>query len=296
MSLRSLWYTFLAAVALAAALFTSVWFSKHWNDPDLQSVVVDFAVACLPVGLSILIAFVPDLRRAHMAWRIGIITIGLIWSVLLARQQHLSRQTAVATQKQAVMSAVSESNLHSDQQIAAVRKDLQDVTKQISGTLRSLSSQVSKTESDLSGSISKVGVPQPKYAQLQFSFWNNSKLPMLIQELRPDNDGSFSADFTVTNISDTAATSAEIWVQVCDQCVFAAEPNGFDKPTGTPENARHKMFAALNPGVSLEKMTVKVKPSQPFIQFSDISLGLRYSCATCGKIGDQQILRINVTR
>jgi hypothetical protein len=93
-------------IAAALALFYA------WIERDNPK-FINYAVAFVPVALSILVAFVPDLRRAHMAWRVGIIATGAIWSLLLLQQQLQS----AGEQEKAIASALKEANDHSDKQL-----------------------------------------------------------------------------------------------------------------------------------------------------------------------------------
>ena len=97
---------------------------------------------------------------------------------------------------------------------------------------------------------------------------------------RPDADGIYTVTFAVTNISDAPANAGEIWVYICDQCTWAAEPNGFDKPPGLVEQARHKAFQLLNPGVSLADLTIKFEIAGGPFAYTD--LAFNYSWSTYG--------------
>ena len=158
-------------------------------------------------------------------------------------------------------------------------------------TERDLETQLTKTGSDINTSIGKVGTAPVKYAQLQFSLYgtDTSKFPIITETLSPDENGAFSVDFTATNVTDVSATGGDLWVILCDDCVFTKEPQGFDKSAGTTETMRHKKFGDLNPGVSVEKMTVEFKASR---KFASILIGFRYSCATCVKIATLQSIAI----
>jgi hypothetical protein len=290
MSLRNVWYSFLSSCLLAASFLGGSWLYRHWNDPDMEIVLVNFFVACIPFLVTLFVWFVPDLRKVRMAWRVAIMGLGLIFSLLVARQQVLTLRASKADQLVA-LKAVDKSVEHTDRQISRVENQLQDSTTKINDRLNTLSGQVSKSETDLNGSISKVGVPVPKYAQLQFSFWSEdaSKMPLVANTVTPDLEGVLSVDFTVTNISDTAATQVDLWVVLCDQCLFAKEPEGFDRPKGTNERIRHKLLVLLNPGVSLEKTTLDVKTTG---FYSLVLLAFKYSCTTCGNSPPAQTLKV----
>jgi len=221
--------------------------------------------------------------------------IGVGFSWMLWKQQRLSVEVTKRDQQSAVQAAVRQSNDHSDEQIAGVRKDVHTETQTLDEKMKGLSSQVAATETHINGAIHNVVVPSPQYAKLQFSLFPDStvSLPLTTESLAPDKDGVFTVDFTVTNISETtAARGADLWVFVCTQCKIVEEPQGFDRPNGLPESERHKVFQNLNPGVSLEKMTVKLKLVEPYQAFL---ISFKYSCETCGKMTAAQDLKVLTT-
>jgi hypothetical protein len=270
------------------------WCVIHKDDQDFDLALINYAVAWLPFAISILVAFVPDMRRAHIAWRSLVILAGLGYSFLLFKQQYLAMDASHKDQRAAIAEAVSKSNAHSDQKIESVRDQLKEQSQRMEGKLEGLSGQITKSESELTGSIGKVSVPPIRYAQLQFSFYSSStqNMPVLVEGVKPGKDGDFTLDFFVTNIADeVTAKSGEIWIVICDECVFAKEPEGFDKPAGSNEATRHKLFGSLNPGVTLAKMTIEVKLN---LRSQAFQVAFKYSCETCGKMKDWQKLTVQV--
>lgn len=261
----------------------------YWSDIRL----VNFLAAWIPFVLSILLAFVPEhtmTRPKKYLWRSGVIAVGFIWSVVLWHQQVVADNTAKQDQARIVSQAVSESNQHSDGKIGQVEGDLQSTRADLEARIDKVPQLLTKTESDLNSSISKVGTAPVKYAQLQFEIFDpTASVPRMSQTISPDDNGVYTLDFGVTNVSDTAASSGEIWVHICDQCAFSEEPNGFDRPNGLDERSRHKLFQNLNPGVSLERMTIKFKIAGGPFAFTDVFFN--YSCASCGKIAPPQSIR-----
>jgi hypothetical protein len=202
-------------------------------------------------------------------------------------------EAARRDQEQVVNSAVEQSNRHSDQKIGEVKNNLEATKTDLGGRIDKLPNLISKSESDLSSTINNIAVPPVKQAKLQFSFFspNTSKMPIVSQELYPDENGVFSLEFGVTNISDTVAANGEIWIFVCDQCLFAEDPQGFDKPEGSLAATRHTKFQILNPGVSVD---IKVKVKLVGGPYRFFVVGMRYSCALCGKLQDVQSVKITV--
>ncbi len=140
-------------------------------------------------------------------------------------------------------------------------------------------------------------MPEPKKAELTFSLWQGSmeyrEAPILSEVVNPDKNGYFPVDFTFTNPSETPAELVDYWLYVCVSCSFATEPVGFDKPTGSSENARHKSIPLVNPGTSVEITTILVRVPKEARTFV---IGFRYSCKTCGNMKAQQQATISKPR
>jgi hypothetical protein len=203
--------------------------------------------------------------------------------VLLGWKDYLDLQTYRRDQQVAINQAVNSANQHSDQQIGAVRTDVEDVKQDLKKTANDLAGQLAKTGSDIDTNISKVGTVPVKYAQLQFrAFDLSSETPKTDEFVGLDANGVYTVDFTATNISDTATGPVDIWVTICKQCSFAEQPAGFDQPQGISDFERHKMVPTLNPGVTFEKMTIKLKISGGPFAWTDVFFN--YSCAQCGTI------------
>jgi len=69
------WSAFVLICVALAAFFLFL----YWNNPHF----VNLAAVLLPTAFSLLLAFVPDLRKAHLFWRLGIVVLGLIGSAVL---------------------------------------------------------------------------------------------------------------------------------------------------------------------------------------------------------------------
>jgi hypothetical protein len=291
MSYRIPIWVAVGAVTLCAIAWLCEGIYFYWHDVRL----VNFLAAWIPFVLSTLIAFVPEREMSTLKkylWRSGVIGVGFAWSVVLWHQQVVMDEVTKVDQTRIVTQAVTQSNIHSDEQIAGVRKDFQSESATLDEKIKGLSGQLSSTETHISGSISKIILPDPQYAKLQFSFYSTmGDFPLTTISSSPDKDGVFSVDFYAKNTSDTTATKqADMWLYVCDDCSVVEAP-GFDQPKGLEEHARHKMVPNLNPGVAYEKMTLRVKPKHPFPFFD---LGFRYACEFCGKIKDAQIMKVLV--
>jgi hypothetical protein len=271
----------------------------YWNDARL----INFLAAWIPFVLSLLLAFIPEskmTRTKKYLWRGSVITVGLVWSVVLWRQQIIMDIATQQEQQRIVTSAVNQSNQHSDQQIGKIRSDVQGVKTDIQDIRKDVENRIdqsiTKSTSTLNESIGKINKPiPPELARLRFSLYvqsaTDSELPVLTRTINRDQNGNVPVDVYFTNISETAAESVDIWLYVCDLCSFVSDPPGFDRPQGINEHARHRFIPLLNPGTSFEKTTVLVKPSEQIAMFA---VGFRYSCKVCGKITDYQVVKVSV--
>jgi hypothetical protein len=263
---------------IAAIVFLAIWFPRHSHDPDLWPKTVNFFVAWLPFAMSVFIAFIPDLERLgnkmRIASRVAIVVVGLIYSVFLWQQQSLTLDASRVSQR----GAIQTSNKHTDDQIDALKKALQKDLKETGDKLADL---VSKGTSTLGESIGKVkpGAP-PELAKLQFSYDVTlfEEFPLVVKSMRPQTDGTFTIDFMVGNISNVPAKNGDIWVQICNRCKYAKEPDGFAKRSGSDEQIRHKNFQLINGGAFLEKMTVEINVPPEVGRFET---AFEYACETC---------------
>ena len=303
---------FFAAILVALG----IWLWLHWSDPDRDFRLTNFVAAFYPFPLSVFIAFLPDMERSERlrpVWRSGIVVLGAVYSLILWHQQSVNLAASRQDQNTVVATAVNNANAHTDQQISDVKKDMNGLSgkvekindnlqksadhsdKQIADLRGAVSESLSKTEASLNKSISGIAIPSEKKAELVFSLWTESatlKTPVLSLPLSPDSAGVFEVPFTVGNPTANAVRNADVWIDICDGCIFAEEPEGFQKTTGTAERTRTRTVN-INPGTNLPKMILKVKLSQPF---SGFDIALRYSCDICGNLLDRprQIARVEV--
>ncbi|MGB6265172.1 MAG: hypothetical protein WBF56_05450, partial [Candidatus Acidiferrales bacterium] len=237
----------MGAVILCPILvhFGRVWIPKMWGDLRF----VNYFVAFIPTILSILFAFVIDKeleRRMKMLWRVGIVLCGFLYSAALWHQQSLTDKSDIATQTAIVNDAVSRANKHSDESFAGVQKNVGDLGEEVKGVNKQqvqLAQDFSKATGDIDANLGKVGRPDPPIpAKLVLSLWTDSATaenPVLSETVQPDAGGNFPVDFSFANASESVAESIDFWIQLCDQCAFAAEPEGFEKTAGSSEKVRH---------------------------------------------------------
>jgi hypothetical protein len=262
----------------------------YWDSPPL----INFLSSWIPFVLSILLAFVPSgkemkHRWVKYTWRSAVVLIGFTWSLILWHQQILANVSNIAANKVLLTDAITQSNIHSDQQFGKVQENVGTVQKQVTGlgqsidtTTKTISSDLEKTQAELDASIGKVGKPDPPIpAKLTFTLWDLTATvdnPVLSKTVDPDKDGAFPVEFALINGSESTADTIDIWVEVCDLCSFVKEPVGFEHPAGGDDHIRHRMIGSLNPGVTFEKITILVKSSAP----NPFQIAFRYSCKTCG--------------
>jgi hypothetical protein len=244
---------------------------NRWENADL----INFLVAWIPFTVSILIAFIPDkeLRMSRrIAWRIGIIICGLVYSILLWHQLGLTEKLAAQDQKRLLSDAIDKSNQHSDEKMGKLRDELKDA----------IADTVTKSTSRLTQDISKVMPPVPEFAKLQFSFYvkDIEHFPMLFESMRARENDTFPIEFFFKNASHAvAAEKGDIWLEICRACGYSSVPNRFSKLAESPEAVRHMTFDVINHDIYYEPETVSVSiPSK----YSRFTVSFKYACETCG--------------
>lgn len=275
----------------------------HWKDPDRDQKLTNFIAAFYPLAISVLAAFIPDLEkleRMRPIWRIGIIAGGLAYSIVLWHQQTISIESARSDRREAIADAVRSANEHSDKQIKDIRDDIrgvvqhsdgqiESVRKDVKNTTQEVAELLSKTSAALDSSIGKVGKPDPPVlAQLVFSLFDAYEGEILKTDaMRPDKDGLFNIEFVIFNSSKTTAVHlVDTWIDICDQCEFAKEPNGYFRPSGLGSQTRYRQFGILNPQTSTDKHVIAVKLKVP-TKAQRFQVGWRYSCELCAKESEQ---------
>lgn len=292
---------FLLTIFLIAYGSEGARFLRNISEPVID-LVLSIGIGLLTAFLALLAGHVATEKRLYrwLFWVGGIMLAAffVITGVRTYRTTLISK-----TPEQIVMAAVGEANghtdkaidaanMHTDSEVGMVRNDLNDVR---SG-LESLSNQFNQGNADLKESISKVGKPDPPTpANLTFTLWSEDAFPVLMSSLKPDKDGIFTVDFSVENTSITSARAIDMWIDICLDCTFASEPNGFDRPSGMREQTRHMAIQTLNHRASLPKETIAIKLKRPLASFQ---VAMRYSCEVCRadteQMGQGQVVTINV--
>ena len=113
--------------------------------------------------------------------------------------------------------------------------------------------------------------------------------------LKPDKDGVFSVDVTMVNVSPTAVHGADTWLDICKVCSFAKEPEGYSKLNGMNGQTRWRQIQLLNPGATLQKVSIEVKVTSPR-QFESFDIGCRYSCEVCVRDDPSQIITVHMLK
>jgi hypothetical protein len=278
---------FLACSAVVFARIVFLYGDGIWNDAH----AINFLAAWIPSVVSVLVAFVPDKdleRRVKLRWRLSIILCGFVYSFVVWHQQDLNDRAASKTTGDAVGRAVSQANSHADEKFEGVQKQVTGIGESLDKTQKALSDEVDKSSAALTASIGKVGKPDPpEIPKLRFSLWRDDlrqdTVPLESTSVQADKDGAFEVPFFIMNDSSVVAQNVEIWVQLCDSCSFAKEPEGFDKPEGTVDRVRHRSLGSIAAGAAIrDKNTVLVRVNVP--NASSFSIVFKSTCLTCGRI------------
>jgi len=136
-------------------------------------------------------------------------------------------------------------------------------------------------------------VPAPTKAKFKFSFWPISPDERLIDIISKSvENGVVTVALTAKNVGNAQADNGQIWIQICDACKFAEEPQGTTTPPDDPV-VRRKRFDKLHMGSYFEGTTLKVIPPTGADHFTIL---LKYACEQCPPIENKnpQKLRVNL--
>ncbi len=267
----------------------------HHRD-DLK--LVNFLAAWIPFVLSLLVAFVPESKMSttkKILWRTVVIAVGFVWSVVLWQQQLLAEKTATADQERIVTTAVAKSNEHSDQQIGAVRSDVQGVKKDLE---TKINDTISKSTSSLTESIGKVKLPQSEKATYQASFWPATLTDWPVREKSlPKLNGVVTVSFSF-RVKGHMAKQTRLWLRLCRDCKYAKEPQGFQNLAqhpgeGDDPNERMLVVGDFLPNIAYTPITVDVIPPADQTFFL---IGVIVGCENCDPVDPDkaQVLHVNV--
>lgn len=300
---------FVMAIGFVAFVCLVVWLYSRWTDPDRDYKLVNFTSAWFPFAVSVFAAFIPDFERAEKmrpVWRIGIVALGLAYSIVLWKQQGINLEAGKKDQDTVVRlannhtdKAVQGANDHTDTEIGMVRDDLKKVSKhsdeQVAGVrsdVKSLADQFNKGASDLKDSISKVGKPDPPVrAQLSVRLVQANAAQAA---LYADKDGVYAVPLSISNNSVTAVHEVDIWIDLCGVCEFVKEDGIFSRPTGLRDETRYIHLPLLNPHISLATQTISLKMKTQVLNMQTFQVGFRYSCEACVDAPPEQIVTVKV--
>jgi len=296
-----------ASVSACALLWLGCGVYLYWNDPRL----LNFLAAWIPFVLSLLLAFVPEHKMNttnKILWRSGVIGLGFVWSVVLWHQQVITDKAAREDRERIVTTAVNQSNQHSDQQIGAVRTDVQGVKNDVQGVKKDLedklSDTISKSTSTLSESIGKVNKPESQeLARLQFSLMteeadqNPSLLPIR-QTILPLVGDVVTIKLSTTAVGKSPARNGIFLLRICDACTYVEEPTNSSAPNGDRSSSDRRMsFQQIYPGAWIDNVILKLRVTGNYQSFM---IGCMYTCENCESGHTQatgaQILQVFLTR
>ena len=135
---------------------------------------------------------------------------------------------------------------------------------------------------------------KPLRANLRFAFWPVAADEQLVDTVSKSiENGAVTVSFTAKNEGNAQADNGQIWIQICDACKFAEEPEGTTVPPGEPIIVRRKRFDILHMGSYFDGTTLKIVPPSgvPFF-----TIAFKYACERCPSIDNNhpQKLRINL--
>jgi hypothetical protein len=243
---------------------------------------------------------------AHKStWRRALIAIAIIVLMSLsiantlratrrASKQH-SEDVQKITQLQA---SVDSANLQQKENTALFLRQFDSLSGRVAklqteAATEQLQKQASALQRELV-STRKLLEPGPK-AELVFS------LPGEIDQVlkKPQRRGSVTSrgdvvhvDFVVGNPTDVEAGQGYLAITICDSCLYAKEPEGFQHTTNSSLKQRNREFTAFYPKTVVPTMSVDVLIPPKLNRFD---IALAYRCQKC-EPKPLQVISVAVTR
>jgi len=163
-----------------------------------------------------------------------------------------------------------------NQQVLEINKELLQVVKapNFAKNPETLS-KVDKIERNLSL------IENKSKAILRFTFWPLGSNGTFIDKLNVlVENGVVTVDFTAKNISTVQAKNGQVWIQICDRCKFAEEPQGSTiQPSSDVIRRWH--FDSLYAGSYFDETKLKIIPPSGSKSFE---IAFKYSCENCPPI------------
>jgi hypothetical protein len=176
-------------------------------------------------------------------------------------------------------------------------KQIYDLTQQLLNIVQSpnfgKSPETLSKIDEIKGNLSSI--ENKSKVAMQFTFCPDMRPPQTFIDTItvPIENGIVVVGFTVKNISTVQTNSGGIWIQLCDGCKFAEEPEGSIKVSLNPDTVRVKYFSSpFSAGLFLDTTKLKIIPP---LGHNSFTLAFKYACDKCPPIDKEkpQILRVN---
>jgi len=126
-------------------------------------------------------------------------------------------------------------------------------------------------------------------AILKFSFWSGKDI-LIDKTIAPIEKGVVTVKFSAKNISTAQANNGKIWIQICDGCKFAEEPQ--DSEITHDDVVRRKRFEHLYAGAYFDPTILKIIPPPGVNSFT---IAFKYACETCPPIDNDHPQKLTVS-
>lgn len=142
--------------------------------------------------------------------------------------------------------------------------------------------------------LNKSMAPKPK-AKLDFTFWDSD---LKRGEIRPNRyipaEGKVvKFTFGAINTSEVDAENVSVWIRICDDCKFHAEPGLSVKIPNTLDCDRMYKVPEVQPGVAFNEPEVAIDLPE---KFTRMSINFQYRCVDCVVEKDWQTLWADISR
>lgn len=238
----------------------------------------------------------PALRTRH----IGIAAtgvIGLVFAIMSARAQSADSKQSEAELVECNRTGVdcnakvSQLSKDADRNADAQRKSLLGLGEEVGSLKGEVTNERLKSHvANLEKQLTITNAPKP-LAVVTGSFATSKAHEVVKETWAVRRDHTIKVDLMMLNTSQVNAENVTAWVFVCDDCTFAKEPPGFEKPNGSTESMRDISYLRILPASGMAVFPVEIEVP---LTAKDIHLGVRVKCTTCVLSADED-LTVHVT-
>jgi hypothetical protein len=132
--------------------------------------------------------------------------------------------------------------------------------------------------------IIQQAAPEPKQAQIAFSFWQPTLGPdNIATHLETHISNEVEVTITAINISDVPAENVNLWLRACASCAWISVPPELTQNDPDTPWDRIAFASEMLPNVALPRWKLRIS-APVFPRASSIQIGGYYACKNCAPV------------